>query len=392
MSTVVAHQGALQRTAQIAGVIAPYRQAAISANLAEPLQAVYVQEGDHVRGGQVLARQLTDDLEAQLVSAQRLVAQDVARYNQLKYQVGAVSAQDLSAVNAARATLRQDQVNLAGAQTDLKRYEQLVAQGYIPPQTVQQQRVTVASDEQAVQSAQAMLAQAMANAKSNGGGFNEGQLQQELSQALEAANSAQASVIELSRQIARGTIIAPADGVVDSVNANPGEYPSARQLFTLEEIDRVYAILPASSDQILAIRNGAHATVTPQAGAIATAGGPKLSGTVVAILDQIQPGTTNFTVKVLLPNPTGLLRAGMAVNATVDEPPVNGVLVPATAFVDDTHTSVFAVRNGIVQQQPVHEIDNDGGTAAVTGLASGSRIVKDVTAAAVAAGDTIASN
>lgn len=392
MPTVEAHAGALQRTAQIAGVIAPYRQAAISANIAEPLQAVYVQEGDRVHGGEVLARQLTDDLEAQLVAARRLVSQDVARYNQLKYQVGAVYAEDLSAVNSARASVRQDQVNLAGAQTDLHRYEQLYAQGYIPQQTVEQQRVTVASDAQALRSAEAMLAQAVANAQSNGGGYNEGQLQQELAQAQQAADSAQASVVELERQISRATIIAPADGIVDSVNANPGEYPNGRQLFTVEEIDQVYAVLPASSQQILAIHNGAHATITPLANATAQGAALKLPGTVVGILDQIQPGTTNFTVKVLVPNHNLRLRAGMSIMGKIEEPAINGVLIPVTAFVDDTHSSVFTVRNGVVQQQRVSEIDDYAGTAAVSGLAPGTRLVKDVTSAAVEVGEQIASN
>jgi multidrug efflux pump subunit AcrA (membrane-fusion protein) len=367
-------------------VIAPYRQAAISGNLSEPLQAVYVQEGDHVQAGQVLARQLVDDLQAQLASAERLVQQDVARYNQLTYQVGAVNQQDLAAIKSAQATLRQDEVNLSGAQTDLNRYEQLLGQGYIPPQTVQQQRVTVAGDQQA------QLAQAIANARSNGGGFNQGQLQQELAQAQQAANSAQASVVELQRQIARATIIAPAEGIVDSVNANPGEYPSARQLFTVEEIDQVYAILPASSDQILSIRNGAHATVTPIAGATGNAGGPPMAGSVVAVLDQIQPGTTNFTVKVLVPNPNLRLRAGMSVTATIEEPPINGVVIPVTAFVDDTHTSVFTINKGVVQQQHVREVDDQNGNAVVTGLPPGTHIVKDVTAANVQAGDEIRSS
>jgi RND family efflux transporter MFP subunit len=374
----------------IAGVIAPYRQAGISANISEPLQAVYVQEGDRVRGGQVMARQLVDDLEAQLVSAQRLVSQDVARYNQLKYQVGAVSEQDLSAINSARATLRQDQVNLTGAQTDLKRYEQLLAQGYIPPQTVQQQRVTVASDQQAVRFAEALLAQAIANARSNGAGTNEGQLLQELNQAQEAANSAQASVVELQRQIARSVIISPADGIVDSVNANPGEYPSARQLFTVEQINQVYAVLPSSSQQVLSIRNGAHATVTPIAGLLSTATGKPMSGNVVAVLDQIQPGTTNFTVKVLVQNPNYVLRSGMSIMAKVDEPSISGILIPVSAFVDDTHSSVFAIRNGVVQQQKVSEIDTQGGTSVISGLPAGTRIVKDVTSGNVQAGEQVA--
>ena len=66
-------EGVLRPSLQIAGVIAPYRQAGIAADLNEPFTEVDVQEGDHVHAGQVLARQLVDDLEAQLTSSQRMV-------------------------------------------------------------------------------------------------------------------------------------------------------------------------------------------------------------------------------------------------------------------------------------------------------------------------------
>jgi multidrug efflux pump subunit AcrA (membrane-fusion protein) len=247
VDTVSAAQGVIQPTLQIAGVVTPYRQVGVSADLSEPLLDVDVQEGDRVRAGQPLAHLLTDDLQAQLASAQRTVAEDVAHYAQLAYQTGAVNAQDRSAVRSAQESLRQAQVNLSGALTDLKRYEGLEAQGYLAPQTVDQQRTTVASDTAAVSAAQASLAQAQANAQANGQGTNAGEQQQELAADRAAADAAQAGVEQLRREIARAEIVSPVDGVVDAVNANPGEYPSGRELFTIEQISNVYAVLPAST-------------------------------------------------------------------------------------------------------------------------------------------------
>jgi multidrug resistance efflux pump len=188
---------------QIAGVVTPYRQVGIAADLAEPFTDVDVQEGDHVHVGQVLAHLLTDDLEAELASAGRLVAEDVAHYAQLAYETKATNVQDQSAIASAQATLHQAQVNLAGASTDLKRYADLAAKGYLAKQTLDQQRTTWASDVAAVKSAQAVLDGAVATAQANGQGVNAGEQQQELAAARAAADPAQASVEQLRQQIAR---------------------------------------------------------------------------------------------------------------------------------------------------------------------------------------------
>jgi multidrug resistance efflux pump len=379
----VARQGTIDPTLLIAGVIAPYRQVGIAADLSEPITEVDVQEGDRVRAGQVLARLLTDDLEASLASAERVVAEDVAHYSQTSYQTGAVNAQDAAAIRSAQATLHQAEVNLSGAQTDLNRYLQLQRQGYIANQTVDQQRTTVQSDAAAVYSARAALNQAIANANANGSGTNAGEQQQELAAAREAANAAEASAEQLRREISRATIVAPVDGVIDAVNANPGEYPSGRQLFTEEQVNQVYAILPASTPQAIDIRPGAVAIVT------ATGATRHDRAVVAAVLDQVQPGTTNFTVKVLISNADGHLRAGMPVNAVVNEPTVSGILVPVTAFLDDTHTAVYVVRDGVVRSQPVVEVKSDGKNSVVTGLAAGSAVVTDATDANVGNGDKV---
>jgi multidrug efflux pump subunit AcrA (membrane-fusion protein) len=383
VATVNVKNGTIRPSLRIAGVVAPLRQAGIAANLNEPIGFVHVQEGDHVRAGQALAQQVTDDLEAQLVSAQRIVAEDVTRYAQLAYQTNATIQQDTNGVRSAQAVLHQAQVALAGATTDLTRYEALEAQGYLPAQTVDQQRTTVASDAAAVRTAQATLDQALANAQANGGGTSPGALQAQLQSARAAADAAEATVEQLRRQIARAVIVAPLDGVVDAVNANVGEYPLGRQLFTIEQISSVYALLPSSTGQVVQIRPGAAATVVTPDGA------QRNSGKVVAVLDQLLPGTTNFTVKVLVPNPDGRLRAGMPVTATVALPPVSGSEIPVAAFVDDTRTSVYAVEDGVVKSVGVHEVKDDGTNAIVTGLGPGTTIVADVTSANVGNGDRI---
>jgi RND family efflux transporter MFP subunit len=250
-------------------------------------------------------------------------------------------------------------------------------------QTVDQQRTTVAADTAAVSTAQSALNQAVANARANGRGNNAGMQQAELQSARAAADAAQATVEQLHREIGRAAIISPLDGVVDAVNANPGEYPSGRQLFTIEQISSVYALLPTSTAQVVQIQNGASVALTT------TASTHQDSGKVVAVLDALQPGTTNFTVKVLVANPDGHLHAGMPVTGVVTLPPVSGIEIPVTAFVDDTHDGVYTVVNGVVNTTNVREVKNDGTNSIVTGLNAGATIVSNVDEASVGNGDRV---
>jgi multidrug efflux pump subunit AcrA (membrane-fusion protein) len=389
VQTVIARYGTIAPSVEIAGVIAPYRQVAVTANLSEPLSQVDVVEGQQVRAGQVLAKQLTDDLEAQLASSERVVGEDAARYAQTAYQTTATTSQNSSSVVAAQDSLHQAQVNLAGAQTDLRRYQQLASNGYLPAQTLDQQRVTVATDQQAVDAARASLAAAKANDNANGNGQNAGVQQQELEAARAAVDAAQSTVDQLKLEIGRAVITSPVDGVVDSVNANPGEYPSGRQLFTIEQNDRVYAVLPASTAQVISVRRGAGASIEVNTSYSANPQWHKDRGVVDAVLDQVQPGTTNFTVKVLVDNSDHHLHAGMPVNGFVDLPPTRGVVIPDSAFVDDTHTSVYAVDGGVVHQKTVSVTGDDGGRSTVTGLANGERVIPNVTAVTVGNGDRV---
>ncbi len=383
VDTVAAKPGTIHPTLQIAGVITPYRQVGIAADLSEPIGDVDVQEGDHVHVGQALAHLIMDDLEAQLASAQRTTAEDVARYAQAAYQTNATNAQDAAAIRSAQDTLHQAHVSLDGATTDLKRYQALEDQGYMAAQTVDQQRTTVAADAAAVSTAQAALNQAVANARANGRGNNAGVQQAELQSAQAAADAAQATVEQLRREIGRAAIVSPLDGVVDAVNANPGEYPSGRQLFTIEQISSVYALLPTSTAQVVQIQNGAVVALTTSAST------RKDSGKVVAVLDALQPGTTNFTVKVLVPNADGHLHAGMPVTGTVALPPVSGIEIPITAFIDDTHDGVYTVNDDLVSTTKVQEVKDDGTNAIVTGLSSGATIVANVDETDVGNGDRV---
>ncbi len=372
VATVLASRGTIFPAETLAGIIAPFQNVAIQSSLAEPADEVDVQEGDHVSKGQLLARLDTADLEANLQADLATAQSDRAGVSHNVYQGSLSIAQGVDALRTAQSAVQQAQANLQRDSTDLSRYTQLYSQGYISQQQYQTQQTTVRNDQEALRSAQAQVASAQSNVQLNGslnsGGLQSSSVQQ--AQATEQVALAQAQQVRVS--IAKATIVSPIDGVVVNRNLNPGEYPGTRQIFTLQQIDPLYAVLHGSGSQVAHVAATAHATIM----ASDLGHNDKVSGRVIGVLNAITPGSTDFQVKVVLPNRSGRLRPGMAVEGIVSLPSASGIRVPVTAFTDDTHSAVLTVgADDTVATATVSEIADDGKSAVVNGLAPGTRVI-----------------
>jgi len=367
--TVTAKPGRIAPTMRISGVIAPHRQIGVSSALSEPIIEIRVREGDRVAAGQVLAVLQTDDLQAQLASAEQTAAEGQARSAQQVQQSVLNTAGYSSQVIGSRAALAQAESALKGALTDRARYAQLYASGYLSQQVLAQQNVVVQQDRQAVDAARSLLQQARGAAQvgTAPGGLEASQA----TAARAAASSAGLAVEGLRRQIARATIVAPASGVIEAVNANVGEYPSGRQLFTLHDDEAKYAMLASSSSEAVRIREGQYVSVLLASGTI------RAPGRVEALLDQLAPGSTNYTVKVRVGATSARIMAGMPVVGLVHLAPVDGVVVPTGAFTDATRKTLYVVSGGKAHERTVNDLAEGGERAVVRGLAAGTRVVAD---------------
>jgi RND family efflux transporter MFP subunit len=385
--TVAAKMTTVRANSSISGVVAPLQNVAITSSLVEPTDAVRVNEGDHVQAGEVIALLDTTDLRAQLAQAQSTVQTDTrtaasmdAKIATARYTQQLTIGQGGDQVHSMRAALASAQQTLRNDQANLVRDQQLVTSGYIAQQTVDQQVTTVANDRSTIRTAQANLASAITNQQVNGTqrvGLQAANVQSAVADANAAhatIGQAQAQVQQLQAQIAKATVVSPVNGVVVNRNLNPGEYPGARTIFTIQQLDHVYAMLNASSSDTFAIPVGAPVSLSVAGNATRT-----YTGKVVAVLGQVTPGSTNFTVKVLVPNTDGKLQSGLPVTADASLPPVHGVGIPTTAFLDDTHTTVMAADDELVDvvAKTVHvkEVGSDGTTSIVTGLKAGTSVI-----------------
>ncbi len=379
---VTARIGAVRPAISISGIMAPSRDVGVSAALNEPITEIRVHEGERVHAGELLAVLESDDLRASLAAAEQAVAENRARYAQQGYQSSVNIAQYASNVTVARAALGQAQATLNQAQLDLHRDETLNRQGYLPDQTLDGMRVTVAADRHAVAAAQSQLNLAVQSASADGTMRRAGIESSQILAARAAVSGAQQAVAQTQLQLARTQLRSPVDGVIASIGGAIGEYPSGRQLFTIHDDTQMYAMLPASAAQALALRGGEQASI------VTTDGAQRANGVVEAVLDQLSPGTTNFIVKVRIANADHRWRAGIPVTAHLALAPVHGTVVPVSAYADVTNDAVYAVRGGRVARVAVRTLASDGSAAVVDGIAEGARLVRDGQSG-VAAGDQV---
>ena len=368
--TVLAQFGTLSPVTRLSGVIAPLQNVGLSSSLQEPADGVYVNEGQYVRAGETLAHLNVDDIQANLEAADRSADEAQAKVTQTGYQGRLAIVQGTSGFSQSRADLQQAQQKLALDTLTLQRDQALFGKGYVAQQDLDTARTQVETDQASVRSARAALVNAAVTVRVNGNG-DEGLQASNTVSSQAAAASARAQADQYRVQISRATIASPVDGIVVNRNLNPGEYPGQRQIFTIQEIDTVYAMLSASADEILNMRPGGRALVH--------VGGLRpmtFNGVVEAVLGQAQPGSTNFTVKVRVPNVGRVLQSGMVVSADVQMPPARGTIVPTSAFTDGSHGAVrVADPNGSIRVVAVQDVAGDGSRSIVQGLRPGTHVV-----------------
>jgi HlyD family secretion protein len=343
-------------TSQIAGIIAPYQNVSISSALSEPTSIVTVIQGDHVRAGQVLARLDVSDLQANYVADERAAVSSDAKAVQAKYTAQLNLGQGNYQVSSSLAAMRN-------AKLVYVQDESLYKEGYVSEATLEAARATYVNAEQTYNTA-------VLNAQVNGN--NEQGLQAAtVASAIADAQSAHAQADQIEAEISRSVITTPVDGIIVNRNLNPGEYPGSRTIFTVQQLDPVYAELNASSSNVFLMTRGLPVQI-----AVSGVNGVSYTGKVSAVLGQVEPGSTNFTVEVIVPNPGDKLQSGMAVTGTVTLPTVSGVGIPTNAFLDDSHTSIMVVSSdGTAKQQSVKELGSNGTTSIVTGVANGTQVI-----------------
>jgi RND family efflux transporter MFP subunit len=257
----------------------------------------YVDIGDKVKAGALLAQITAPELDHQIAQAQATLTQD-------------------------QATLQQTEASRELAQVTNARDANLVKQGWLTLQQGDNDRLTLAAQQAAVGVAQSNI----------------------------AAQQAQIKVLEQEK--AYQQVVAPFDGVVTQRNIDNGSLvqSGAPLMYTLMQSDviRIQTFVP--QDEAAGVASGVEAVVhVPE---IADRSFP---GKVTRIASALQPGSRTLLTEIDVPNPDGALSPGIYCTVELHIPRKSpSPIVPADAVVfDQDGLHVAVVHNGIVHMQKI---------------------------------------
>jgi HlyD family secretion protein len=354
---------ALKQTVVVSGRVLAPAKIDIGATITARVARVAVQEGDRVAAGQVLIELERTELAAALAQAEAGEAAARTRIAQWR-EVGAPGAQQ---------QLAQAEANLAIAQQDARRQEDLFRQGFIGAARLDEVKRTLAV-------AQAQATSARATAAANGAAGSERRLlDDQLAQARAAREAAAA-------RLAQTRILAPAAGVVLDRAVEPGDIvqPGKRLLGLLQDGDfRLTALIDEKNLGLL----------KPGQPAVAAADAYPTQR-FRATLDYLAPGVDlqrgTVEAKFKVPDPPALLRADMTVSIDIEvaaRPDARVVPVaalrgpvgeaPWVLVLRDGHAERVAVRTGARSAAEVEVVDGlaAGDVVIVSpGIAPGDRV------------------
>jgi len=344
---------------QLDGQVSPLQESILSLTQSGTVVGVYVNEGQRVRSGELLAKIDDSALRAQLAANQAAVAQAEANLQSSSLTVPITSQQVTGNVVSARQTLAQAQNALISAQaaydtakTQFQSNEQLAKQGYVAQTVLDQSRSAYVAAEQQLNSARAGIAAAQASlstAKQNVG--QTAVQQQDVRQKSAALNTAQANVQLLETQIGQTALSAPYDGVITQRLLDPGAFASPNQpILRISQIDTVYVNANVPDDNLAFVRRGTRVAFTTP-----SLPGRTFTGAIFDVNATPTTGTLSYRARIREPNADDQLRGGMLVTVNVRKEFHKGaIVVPRTAvFTTDNGSSVYTVADGKAKAVPV---------------------------------------
>jgi RND family efflux transporter MFP subunit len=283
----------------------------------------YVDIGDHVKSGQLLAEIIAPEVEDQ-----------VAQYQ--------------NSLQQAQATIRQNEAQRASTDVTSRRISVLAKDSWAPQEQADVDRYNYQAQQHATTAAE----------------YNAAAMEQQLKY--------------YSQQKIYQQVIAPFDGVITQRNIDVGSLITAdatggTSMFAMTHSDviRVWVYVP--QDDAFGVKPGIEAVIRVPAM-------PNLTfhGKVTRIADALQPGTRTLLTEVDVPNRDGALQPGVYCSVELKIPrPSPALIVPASAIIfNQNGMQVALVKDGVAQLHKI-AITADYGTEVEVnaGIRSGDQVI-----------------
>jgi len=257
----------------------------------------YVDIGDRVKTGALLADITAPELDHQITQAKATLAQD-------------------------QAALQQTQASRELADVTNGRDSKLVKQGWLTLQQGDNDRLTLQAQQAAVAVAQSNI----------------------------AAQEAQIRILEQEKAYQR--VVAPFDGVITQRQIDNGSLVTAGStfMFTLMQPDVIRTQVFIPQDEAYGLGPGVDAVVR-----VPEIAGRSFPGKVTRIADALQPNSRTLLTEVDIPNPDGALSPGIYCTVELFIPrKTPSMIIPADAIVfDQNGLHVAVVKNGVTHLQKI---------------------------------------
>jgi len=368
--TAVRHD-AIRRIVTADAVLYPQDQASVTPKISAPVRRFYINRGDHVKQGQLLADLENRDLTAAAVASKGTFDQAEANYR------GTAGAAVPEQVNKAQADVAAAKQALDAASRLVESRQKLFQEGALPRKLVDEAQVAYVQARSSFDTAQEHLRALQSVGK-----------QEQVKGAAAQVEAARGQYQAAQAQVAYSEIRSPIAGVIADRPLYAGEMASSGSpLLTVMDVSRVVARATVPQNEAARLKVGLPATITRMDSP------EEVPGKVIVVSPAVDPNTTTVQVWVQAANPGERLKPGATVHvAIVAEVLPEALVVPVAAILPGAEggTVVMAVDAASVAHEKkvetgIREADRvqivsgakDGDQVVVTGgvgLQDGARV------------------
>jgi HlyD family secretion protein len=314
----------VRRIIEADGVFYPRDQAAVMPKISAPVRVFYVNRGDHVRAGQLLALLENRDLAA----AER---ESKGQYEQAEANYRTTTAATVpEEVVKAQTDVQANKEAMDAAQKVYESRQNLLKEGALARKLVDDAQVAYVQARSQYEAAKQHLEALQSVGK-----------QEQVKSAAAQVDTAKAHYQGSQAQLSYSEVRSPIAGVIADRSVYPGEMAAAGSpLLTVMDNSRVVARVNIPQGQAGYLKVGNVATLKQ------TDTAEEVTGKVTIVSPAVDPNSTTVQVWVVTANPKERLKPGVTVHVTlVAETIADAVVVPAAALLpaEDGGSQVIVV-------------------------------------------------
>lgn len=327
-------QATIRRIVQGDGALYPLDQASIMPKITAPVQKFYVNRGDHVKQGQLVA--VLENRDLVYAAAESKGAVDQAEANLRTTEISTVP----ESIVKAQTDLAAARDSRESARKLLEARQRLFKEGALAGRLVDEAQLAYVQADSQYKAADEHL-KAVELVK-----------HEQIKSAAAQVESSKAHLGSQEAEVAYSRITSPITGMVADRPLNAGEMVNAGSpLITIVNISRVVARVEVPQSEASAVKVGQTAVLTQSDSKEETEGRVKV---VTPVTD---PNTTTVQVWIDVPNPDERLKPGTAVHVSIaTEIFKAATVVPAAAILpgEEGGTAVLTVSaDSVAHKRPV---------------------------------------